>query len=132
MSMNIQVKRVIEQDLDEIIGWFHSRNIEITPEYLSPTGFIVPSIAAGFVYATDSNFCVFESFISNPNTTADERKIALTAIVSAMIQEAREMGYADAYGFATSSTMIQHGLEQGFKVVDTCTTIVRDLREEAG
>jgi len=122
------IRRFNKTDLEEVLGWFHSRKIDVTADYLPETGFIEPGIAAGFIYKTDANFCIFESFISNPNTTPIEREVALSLIVTKMITEAKNMGFKDAYGFATSQSMIRHGLEQGFKRVDVCTTIVKDLR----
>lgn len=121
------VRRFTEDDLDEVIGWFHSRNLEMTPDYLPPTGFIVPHVAAGFIFATDSNFVIFECFIGNPEVTKEERHLALRDIVPEMIKEAKEMGYKQAFGFATSQTMIQIGYENEFKFVETCSTIVRNL-----
>lgn len=121
------VHRVTEEDLEEVISWFHKRNLEITPDYFPTTGFIVSGKAAGFVFATDSNFCIFECFIGNPEISREERQEALRHIVPAMIEEAKEMGYKQAFGFATSSTMIQIGIENEFKLIETCSTIVRNL-----
>jgi L-amino acid N-acyltransferase YncA len=121
------IRRSTEADLEEILGWFHSRKIEITRDYLSLTGFIEPGVAAGYIYGTDANFCIFECFISNPNTTKSERQQALRQIVVEMIKEAKEMGYKQAYGFATSKTMVEIGYENEFKFVETCSTIVRNL-----
>lgn len=115
-------------DEEEVMGWFHSRKIEMTSDYLPETGFIAPGIAAGFIYKTDGNFCIFEAFISNPNTTKKERESALSSVVTHMIEEAKKLGFKDAYGFATSQSMIRHGMEQGFRYVETCSTIIKDLR----
>jgi hypothetical protein len=123
------VRQFTENDIEEVIGWFHSRKIEITSDYLPKTGFIAPGVAAGFIYRTDANFCIFECFISNPNTTKEERNTALNSIVTHMIEKAKNLGYKDAYGFATSQSMIRHGMEQGFRYVETCSTIIKDLRE---
>ncbi len=123
----MMVRRFTEDDLHEVISWFHSRKIEITPDYLPPTGFIVPGKACGFIYATDANFCIFESFIGNPEITSGERQEALRQIVPAMLEEAKEMGYAQVFGFATSQTMIKIGYENEFKFVETCSTIARTL-----
>lgn len=122
------VRRYTKMDEEEVMGWFHSRKLDITPDYLPQIGFIEPGVAAGFIYRTDSNFCIFECFISNPNTSRSEREMALRQIVTDMIVEAKNLGYKDAYGFATSQSMIRHGMEQGFKHVETCSTIVRSLR----
>lgn len=121
------VREYTKYDYDEVSTWFHERNIPITEDYLPRHGFIVPGIAAGFIYSTDANFCIFESFISSPNVSRHEREEALRNIVSAMIKKAKELEFKDAYGFATSQTMIRHGYEQGFKFVETCSTIIKDL-----
>lgn len=121
------VKRVEDTDLQEILGWFASRGIPVEPDYLSPTGFIVPGKAAGFVFSTDSNFVIFECFVGNPEITSEERQEALRQIVPAMIQESKEMGYKQAFGFAVSKTMINIGYENDFRFVETCSSIVRDL-----
>lgn len=121
------VRRVEKADIKEICSWFYSRNIEISSDYLSSTGFIVSGKAAGFLYKTDANFCIFECFIGNPEVSKEERQEALRQIVPAMIEEAKEMGYKQVFGFATSSTMIQIGMENEFKFVETCSTIVRQL-----
>lgn len=121
------VRRFTKEDEEEVIGWFHSRKIEITPDYLSKTGFIVPGIAAGFIYSTDANFCIFESFIGNPNCSRSDRQVALRDVVNEMIKESKQMGFKQAFGFATSKTMLEIGDETDFKFVETCSTIVRQL-----
>lgn len=121
------IRKFQKSDTEEVIGWFHSRKIEVTSDYLPETGFIEPGIAAGFIYRTDANFCIFECFVSNPNTSPVEREVALSLIVTKMIAEAKNMGFKKAYGFATSQTMIRRGQEQGFKFLETCSTIVKDL-----
>ena len=123
----MMVKRVQDADLEEILGWFEARGIPMEPDYLSPTGFIVPGKAAGFIFSTDSNFVIFECFVGNPEITSEERQQALRQIVPVMIQEAKEMGYKQVYGFAVSKTMINIGYENDFRFVETCSTIARDL-----
>ena len=121
------VREYTKYDYDEVSSWYHSRSIPITEDYLPQHGFIIPGVAAGFLYATDSNFCIFESFIANPEADRDHRKEGLRLIVEQMIKKAKNLGYRNAYGFATSQTMIQIGAEQGFKFVETCSTIIKDL-----
>lgn len=114
-------------DLKEIMEWFLQRKIPITPDYFPKHGFIVPGVAAGFIFSTDSNFCIFECFISNPNSPRTLRREALEKIVASMIQKAKELEFREAYGFATSKTMIEIGKEQGFKFIEKCDSIVRQL-----
>lgn len=122
------LRKYMKSDFNEISTWFQDRKIAIQEDYLPATGFIVPGIAAGFIYKTDANFCIFECFIANPSKSAEERDVALNNIVAAMIGESKEMGFKEIYGFATSQSMIRRGFEQGFKQLETCTMIVKDLR----
>ena len=122
------LRKYNKTDFNEISTWFQDRKIAIQEDYLSKTGFIVPDTAAGFLYRTDANFCIFECFIGNPKKTSEERDAALNSIVAALIGEAKEMGFKEVYGFATSQSMIRRGFEQGFKQLETCTMIVKDLR----
>lgn len=122
------IRKYNKSDFEEVSSWFHKRNIPIAEDYLPKHGFIAPGIAAGFIYSTDANFCIFECFIGNPDVSTDEREKALTKIVSAMIEQSKELGFKEAYGFATSQSMIRRGMQQGFRHLETCTMIVKDLR----
>src|ERR1700678_2917140 len=113
------VRKYKKSDYNEVSSWFQDRNIDISEGYLPETGFIAPGVAAGFIYKTDANFCIFECFIANRDKSYEEREAALTKIVSSMIGEAKEMGFERVYGFATSQTMIRRGMEQGFKFLET-------------
>ncbi len=117
----------MKSDFNEISTWFQDRKIAIQEDYLPATGFIVPGIAAGFIYRTDANFCIFECFIGNPAKSAEERDVALNDIVAAMIGESKEMGFKEVYGFATSQSMIRRGFGQGFKALENCLIIQRIL-----
>ena len=121
------VREYTKYDYDEVSSWFHSRKIEITEDYLPQHGFIEPGIAAGFIYMTDANFCIFESFISNPEASKEEKEIALREVVMQMIKKAKELEFKEIYGFATSQKMITIGYEQGFKHVENCATIRKEL-----
>jgi hypothetical protein len=121
------VRQFTDADMEEVMGWFHSRKIEITPDYLPKTGFIAPGVAAGFIYRTDSNWCIFENFISSLETTKESREAALSMIIDYMIIEAKKLGFKHVYGFVTPKSMLRRGLERGFRHFDTCAMIIKDL-----
>lgn len=121
------VREYTKNDYAEVSSWFHARNIKITEDYLPEHGFIVQNKAAGFIYSTDSNWCIFECFIGNPDAARTDRQEALRAIVPEMIKKAKNMGFKQAFGFAVSQTMLKIGMENEFKFVETCSTIVREL-----
>jgi len=121
------VRKYQKSDYKEVESWFHKRDIPITEDYLPPTGFIVPGKAAGYIFRSDGNFCVFECFVGNPNCSKLERKIALQQIVAVMIQEAKQMGFKEVYGFATSKLMLEIGYAQGFEFIEKCDSIRRIL-----
>jgi hypothetical protein len=123
----MMVRKYQKSDYNEITTWFHDRKIAIEEGFLPEHGFIWPGVAAGFIYKTDSNFCLFENFIGNPQVTKEQREEALVKIVSSMIDKARELGFERIYGFATSQGMIRRGAEQGFKFLETCSIIEKVL-----
>jgi len=121
------VRKYTKKDWKEVSSWFQERNIPFTEDLLPEHGFIIPGIAAGYLYATDSNFCIFEGFVANPKADRNSRKEGLRLIVTELIKQAKELEFKQVFGFAASKTMIKIGFEQGFKLVETCSTIVRKL-----
>jgi hypothetical protein len=70
----------------EVASWFTARSLPIPSHHSLPTnGFIVPGVAAGFLYLTDSDVSILDCFISNPKTTEVERDEALDSIAHHLI-----------------------------------------------
>ena len=70
----------------QIKEWFALRELPVPSHHSLPTnGFIVPGVAAGFIYLTDSDVSILDCFISNPLTTDVDRDEALDSIAKHLI-----------------------------------------------
>lgn len=82
----IDLRPVIKSDLKEIVEWYNDRKLvskQINLDWFSDTGFIVPGIAAGFVYfSSNSKRAYIEDFITNPKSSKDDRNNALDLIAN--------------------------------------------------
>jgi len=122
------VERYKPTQYEEINTWFKERKGDSIPEaFLSPTGFIVPGVAAGFLIKTDCNVCFLEPFISNPKAPKELRELALEGIVEALENEATKLGYRFCYGIATAPTMIEHGMKRDWVSMGQMTVIIKEL-----
>lgn len=121
------VRKYTNEDFYEIKEWYRSRGSEVKENLLPQIGFISPGIAAGFLMQTDTKCCILEPFIANPNTDIEDRDTALVVILDQLCNCAEELGYNVIYGFSTSPTMIQRALDQGFRITEVSTTVVKEL-----
>lgn len=77
--------------MDEINAWATARGLAGTTRRTLPhAGFIVPGVAVGFLFRTEADIGMLDSFITNPVASPEERHDALTLIEDALIESARE------------------------------------------
>lgn len=105
-----------EEDIDEINDWLDDRGqAGISGLVLSRTGFIVPGVACGFLYATDSRICFLDFYISNPLADRQKRSEALDAITVKLIETAKEREYLIIMGASSYNTIQERCEKFGFK-----------------
>lgn len=87
--------RIFEHtDYDTVYTWWIKRGWKAPPLNMLPkTGFIVDKVAACFLYSTDSDICVFELTISNPESKQKERDEALDGLIDMTSKYAQALGY---------------------------------------
>lgn len=86
--------------------WYRARGDAVPAEDTLPgTGLIVPGVAAGFLFRTDSAFCLLDGFVTSRDAPAKERHRALGAIVDALTEEAKALGFRCVVGLTRSSGM---------------------------
>lgn len=77
----MNVRPYTANDLQEINGWHRARGfLPVELDTLPPTGLIVPGVAVGFLYRTDSQLGMLDGFISNPEAPKEQRAAALMHI----------------------------------------------------
>jgi hypothetical protein len=80
----------VASDLQEVNAWCAAHGRDPLPaERLPPTGAIVPGVACGFLYRTDSAVALLEAFITNPAATLRRRSAAVDEITLALLAQAR-------------------------------------------
>lgn len=79
---------------EEVSGWFMKRGMKPIPRSSLPKfGKIVPSLAAVFLYQTDSDVCAIENAITNPESDKKIRRQALGVAIKDCISHAKDIGF---------------------------------------
>src|SRR5258705_9376147 len=75
-------------------SWYAPRVATVVgPEFLPKVGFVVPGVAMGFLYQTDSAVAHIEGLVANPKVSGEDRLRAIDEVVHAIIGEARKLGF---------------------------------------
>lgn len=118
----------ISKDLAELNGWYRARGLpEVPLEALPLTGLIVPGVAAGFLYLTDSSLAMLEGFCTNPQVGRDERARALDQIIAALFVEADRMRCTKVIGLVQSPLIEQLGIKNGARSGGRYVLQVKDV-----
>jgi hypothetical protein len=108
------------------LDWHDER--PVTPELLPATGFVVPDLAMGFLYRTDSGVALIEVLLSNPMASRELRSEALDAVVTAIIDEARAGGFTRLLGYTALPAVVSRARRHGFEVgAEPYTLVTRVL-----
>src|SRR6266851_5533271 len=96
----------IESDLTEINSWYAKRGqtglvSSVLPEY----GAIEPGVGAAFLYCTEGGVGFLESYISNPDSEKEARRIALHQVTEMIVGHARGRGLKLLIGFCVPGTV---------------------------
>jgi hypothetical protein len=97
--------------------WFHFYDLPpIDEDFLPPTGFVAEGLAMGFLVRTDTKVATMEPLVSNGYAPLAERDAAMDAVVTALLAEAKGLGYRVVEGFSTIDAVIARGRRLGFAV----------------
>lgn len=109
------MRRYAPADLPEIARWYAARGLKApTDDMLSPYGMIVPGVAAGWLYRTDSSFALLDGYISNPAAPREERASALQQITDELLAEAFRNGAARVLAYTAITSIEDLALRSGF------------------
>jgi hypothetical protein len=100
---------------EQVLRWMEAWGQTISPDALPTTGFIVPGIAAGFLYRTDSSIAWIEGLVASRDISAEIRGLALDEIVRALRAEARRSGFKILLGYTQLQAVVDRALRHGFK-----------------
>jgi hypothetical protein len=108
------VRNYEPSDFETVKGWAQAGyDTEYTAEQFPKTGFIVPDIAALFLYSTDSTVCFLENMISNREADKEEKSKALDLLISKAFSAAKEKGFSVAYATTGNLSVIVRAMKHG-------------------
>ena len=128
MAIDLSRRRFnFEKDYDTVKAWWKAHGADIPkPEYLSETGLIIDvdknPVAAGFLYRTDSAFCLFKWFVVNPEASREARDKALNYLVKSAVEWCKQAGYRAIYSSTNVRKMINRFEDAGFVQADRRVT----------
>lgn len=109
-------------------AWCKARGFPPVPKVCLPkVGALSPGIAVGFLYQTDSAFAVLDTFIANPQTTAEQRSEALAAITSELINKAKMLGFKFLKAETKATTIEALARRHGFVAEVGFTCLFKEL-----
>lgn len=124
------LQMVGSKDLGNIISWYRVRNLPSPPSWsLSKYGLMVPGVAAGFLYRTDSGLALVEGLITNPDAPSMVRGRALELVLRNLVAVARDMGFHMVLGFVQSSGSAALARRCGLREVGKYIGLAIDLED---
>lgn len=121
------MRRVQGIDMLEISQWYRDRDLQSPSSTLPKIGYIVPGLAAGFLYQTDSDFILLDGFITNPLTDKGERDIALDAITGALLEDAEMLKVKSIVVFTKHPAIEDRAKHWGFSLRGSYMFLSREL-----
>ncbi|MBK7860842.1 MAG: hypothetical protein IPJ65_20015 [Archangiaceae bacterium] len=88
--------------------------VPMDPIYLPEVGFVVPGVAMGFLYQTDSAVAHIEALVANPRASGAARSAAIDEVVQAIIAEAKKLGFKALLGNTSLPAVIERAKRLGF------------------
>lgn len=102
----MEARRFRDTDYEAVSTWYTKRGLDApSKQYLPEVGFIIPGVACAHLFKTDGGFAILEGFISNPDTTPEERVRALDEIINQLTTAAREFGFSRCMAFTNHPTI---------------------------
>jgi len=100
-----------------VTRWCSSRGVPATLlDMLPERGFIVPDVAAGFLYQTDSTMALIEGIVANPKADSRIRDDALDQVFFALFDLARDLGFELVWGFSPRPEIETRARRIGFRI----------------
>jgi len=117
-----------EKHYDSICEWFKKRNLNAPKSsMLSNNGIIVPDIACGFLYLTDSSLGFLDFYISNPMSDEKKRHKALEIITNNLIMWAKDCDVSHLLANSQIKTIQKLAFDNGFKDLGFSLTFMKEL-----
>jgi hypothetical protein len=122
----MDVVKVTDENYPILVSWWNAHMWPPIPQDHLPQGFIIyyadEPIIAGFVYKTDSAFCLFEFIVANPAVKGLRRQLAFEVLVQAVVEYTKEIGGKTLFTSVNNPNLISKLEASGFVKTDTNMT----------
>ena len=113
--------------------WWTKHKWPVIPKpFLPKTGYMAfvgeKPIVAAFLYKTDSSMGILEWYVSNPDSTYEERTAAMNELLEKVFETARTLGIQAIFTSCTNKSLISRLTAHGFGITDTeMTNLIKTL-----
>lgn len=106
-------------DYPMVCKWWESWGWPCIPEESLPSiGVVIESdntpVSAAWIYRTDSNMCLLEWFISSKETTKQQRKGSVEALIKASTEMAKSLGFSRVFCSVRNANLMKKLENSGF------------------
>ncbi len=116
-------------DFKDIAAWGKQWGADYREDQFPKTGFIVPGIAAFFLYSTDSSVCYLENLIANKDVNGPERSEAIDQLVEVALATAKDMGFKVAYACTDIGQVVYRAIQAGANTKTKQVLLTKDLTQ---
>lgn len=118
----------LRSDMDEINRWYIAHGHGGVEHHQIPeTGRVVPGVAAGFLYVTDSSIGFLDGYVTNRERTLRERSAAIDEITDGLLAEARELGCKQVVAICMSRGVSRRAKRFGMRSLGTAQLAAREV-----
>lgn len=125
----MKIEPVTQENYKVLVEWWKSHGWDAIPfDILPKIGYIINDNVAGFLYSTDSTMAIMEWFISNPNSTKEERNENLNILINFLSEIAKDLGFKTCFTYTVNKGLINKLENNGFlKTDENMVHLVRRL-----
>ncbi len=98
--------------------WYQDHGQQMMDKDLYPKiGLVINDIVAGFLYQTDSKLGIVENYISDKNSTKEQREEAIIELTGELFKIAKEMGCSTLISFTSNKGLLEKQPSLGYTVI---------------
>lgn len=121
----MRVVRATDEHIDDAIQWMMARGQPATPRDLfSSTGWVVPGVAAWWLYLTDSSLAWTEMLVGNPHVPKATRREGLDLVIAHVLEEARAAGTRLLVCNVDRADLEERAIKHGYRVLARGQTLL--------
>jgi hypothetical protein len=138
-KLSVNLREFEPKDLATLTRWYHAHNINApTMDDLPAFGLVaeLPAaegslwsimLAAGFLVETDTNTCIVDFFVANPEASREARGFAIDAVCEGLEASARIRGYSKLKCDTRLETIKHRALKHGCLPIGEFSVFLKGL-----